>query len=285
MNMNAAFRAWLIAHDATPQFITYFEFLAGLADNRLLALTSQRARQAKYKQKQRSRDVSADVTADVSAKKRNKINDLVQWTEKNRPLKEDSKNLIDSKKEEGTLLPFPGESLTLRPIPTVGSRARATGHRLPMDWQPSAADVEFARELISQQWHVERDRFRDYWHGKPGAAGRKVDWSATWRNWVRKASEQRGAANGRIQKTTREKCDELAAEFRAREDAALRGDNACPQDAFSVSGQRDMFDRLHSDANGRVVQFSTDDRSGGMFPDSWDSEGMQIIPPNGPATR
>lgn len=28
-------------------------------------------------------------------------------------------------------------------------------------------------------------RFADYWRAQPGAKGRKSDWSATWRNWVR----------------------------------------------------------------------------------------------------
>lgn len=28
-------------------------------------------------------------------------------------------------------------------------------------------------------------RFHDHWISKPGAAGRKLDWLATWRNWVR----------------------------------------------------------------------------------------------------
>ena len=34
-------------------------------------------------------------------------------------------------------------------------------------------------------------KFSDYWHGKPGKAGTKLDWLATWRNWVR---EERQAA-------------------------------------------------------------------------------------------
>jgi hypothetical protein len=33
------------------------------------------------------------------------------------------------------------------------------------------------------------DSFRDYWIAQPGAKGRKVDWDATWRNWIR---NQRG---------------------------------------------------------------------------------------------
>lgn len=37
-------------------------------------------------------------------------------------------------------------------------------------------------------------KFADFWHGKPGAGGRKLDWFATWRNWVR---EERFAAGAR----------------------------------------------------------------------------------------
>ena len=57
---------------------------------------------------------------------------------------------------------------------------------LPDDWldwtireRPgwSAADV---REVYA--------RFRDYWIAKPGKDGRKADWFATWRNWIRKES-------------------------------------------------------------------------------------------------
>jgi hypothetical protein len=32
-------------------------------------------------------------------------------------------------------------------------------------------------------------KFADFWHGKPGKSGTKLDWLATWRNWVR---EERG---------------------------------------------------------------------------------------------
>lgn len=33
--------------------------------------------------------------------------------------------------------------------------------------------------------------FFDYWIAQPGAKGRKLDWSATWRNWVRNEKLQR----------------------------------------------------------------------------------------------
>jgi hypothetical protein len=29
------------------------------------------------------------------------------------------------------------------------------------------------------------EKFADFWHSKPGKAGTKLDWEATWRNWVR----------------------------------------------------------------------------------------------------
>lgn len=35
----------------------------------------------------------------------------------------------------------------------------------------------------------EYEKFCDYWKAKPGKAGIKLDWNATWRNWWRKALE------------------------------------------------------------------------------------------------
>ena len=40
-------------------------------------------------------------------------------------------------------------------------------------------------------WIKQAEIFRDYWVAQPGVKGRKANWSATWRNWVRRASEQR----------------------------------------------------------------------------------------------
>lgn len=60
------------------------------------------------------------------------------------------------------------------------------GERLPQDWKPSAEQILWAQQArgdleISQT----ADRFRDYWIAQPGQKGVKVDWGATWRNWVR----------------------------------------------------------------------------------------------------
>lgn len=51
---------------------------------------------------------------------------------------------------------------------------------LPDDWK---AWAEKERPELDAQ--TVADSFRDYWIAKPGKDGRKSDWLATWRNWVR----------------------------------------------------------------------------------------------------
>ena len=71
------------------------------------------------------------------------------------------------------------------PPPAAPTRTReARGCRLPDDWQPTPADVAFASDL-GLDVSASAAEFRDYWHGVPGAKGRKLDWSGTWRNRCR----------------------------------------------------------------------------------------------------
>ncbi len=68
-------------------------------------------------------------------------------------------------------------------------RAQANrGCRLPTDFEP---DYDFAIEegLPPERVKVEIAKFRDYWRSKAGANATKIDWQATWRNWVRRAIE------------------------------------------------------------------------------------------------
>jgi len=60
------------------------------------------------------------------------------------------------------------------------------GSRLAEDWHPSEEDTAFCKtERPDLRPSEVAKRFYDYWTGVPGAKGRKLDWSATWRNWVR----------------------------------------------------------------------------------------------------
>jgi hypothetical protein len=67
---------------------------------------------------------------------------------------------------------------------------RARGTRLAPDWEPTQADLNFAiTSLPEARMRAEIEKFRDYWFSKSGKDATKNDWSATWRNWVRRASE------------------------------------------------------------------------------------------------
>jgi uncharacterized protein YdaU (DUF1376 family) len=59
------------------------------------------------------------------------------------------------------------------------------GCRISPDWVPSEAGIKFAHDLLGPFGTSEIDAFRDYWIGKTGANATKLDWEATWRNWVR----------------------------------------------------------------------------------------------------
>jgi hypothetical protein len=49
-----------------------------------------------------------------------------------------------------------------------------------------AEDQDFDQALIMR----EAAKFPDYWAGISGAKGVKLDWSATWRNWIRTAAQR-----------------------------------------------------------------------------------------------
>lgn len=58
---------------------------------------------------------------------------------------------------------------------------------LPGDWRTWAEGARPDVDVLTVA-----DSFRDYWVAKPGKDGRKADWLATWRNWVR---NQRSSGN------------------------------------------------------------------------------------------
>jgi uncharacterized protein YdaU (DUF1376 family) len=66
--------------------------------------------------------------------------------------------------------------------------APAAGSRLPTDWTPPADWLSWAQtERPEIDAKAEAAKFADYWHAQAGAKGRKADWQATWRNWIRNA--------------------------------------------------------------------------------------------------
>lgn len=71
----------------------------------------------------------------------------------------------------------------------IAPATRGRGTRLPSDWVLPKSSGEwaisegFTREMIL----FEADKFRDYWISKSGKDASKLDWAATWRNWMRNA--------------------------------------------------------------------------------------------------
>lgn len=74
------------------------------------------------------------------------------------------------------------------------------GSRLPADWSlpdewRSWSQINFSPDDAAIT--LEADRFKDYWIARPGQAGCKLDWQATWRNWCRNA---RGVPATKVQR-------------------------------------------------------------------------------------
>lgn len=60
-----------------------------------------------------------------------------------------------------------------------------SGSRIP-DGFPDADAIDWCRQQRQDLDPLATaERFRDHWIAKPGKDGRKLDWPATWRNWVR----------------------------------------------------------------------------------------------------
>ena len=76
--------------------------------------------------------------------------------------------------------------VTVTETETVVAVATARGARLPIGWSPSDALMKWAMEERPGIDPLKTlEKFRDYWTAQPGHRGVKLDWDATWRNWVR----------------------------------------------------------------------------------------------------
>ncbi len=86
---------------------------------------------------------------------------------------------------------------------TKVDKSRAT--RLPPDWKPTNDMIQFCQtERPDLSWQFIADGFRDYWIAQAGAKGRKVDWEATWRNWVRNQRKPQGTYENARDKSRRD---------------------------------------------------------------------------------
>ena len=80
----------------------------------------------------------------------------------------------------------------------TSSSGAARGARIPDDFAVTADMADWARReaaglIAAGRGKSETDRFVDYWRSVAGTKGRKLDWIAVWRNWMRRADDDMGA--------------------------------------------------------------------------------------------
>lgn len=107
------------------------------------------------------------------------------------------------------------------PNSSLPAQARKRATRLPDDFAPDADLLGWAAEKAP---HVdparETERFCDYWRAKAGRDGAKLDWSATWRNWMRTAEDRQGPRDRSVSRKQAE--DDAMFEEAAQRIAARR---------------------------------------------------------------
>ena len=79
------------------------------------------------------------------------------------------------------------------------SPKKKKGCRIPDNFEP---DITWAvkQGLTVYTAGIEAAQFRDFWKAKAGANAVKLNWNATWRNWVRNALKRTAASNPSHQK-------------------------------------------------------------------------------------
>ena len=95
--------------------------------------------------------------------------------------------ITDSIEKEKVKKENPDASPSAQPAPKKSSGT--TGTRLPENFQVPDDWIDWATDerpdIPPADMRTVAESFVDYWAAKAGAAARKVDWQATWRNWVR----------------------------------------------------------------------------------------------------
>jgi len=75
--------------------------------------------------------------------------------------------------------------------PAPSARSTAKGSRLEAGWRPSEELQEWAStERPDLEIQTSIDSFVDFWKAKTGKDATKLDWDATFRNWIRSQRQQ-----------------------------------------------------------------------------------------------
>lgn len=200
---------------------------AGLTDAQIVAVVAEEQAERREAQRQAQRRYRARISNEINDRV---ISQPLQAPPHEKPQQNQSPRYItlpspaNPKKEKVSIpskrkniyntnspldLSLPLE-LSLEACEAERSSGRRKGTRIPEGWEPGEAGMEFAVAAGVRNILREADRFRDYWLAKAGPNGVKLDWSATWRNWCRKAAESN---NGK--RTVQEAAHDLVGRLKA----------------------------------------------------------------------
>jgi len=149
---------------------------------------------------------SAKKRAEAAQRQAKHRKQKAQDEEKPRNAKSVTKVLPEKRREENILKDKDKEQVR---------KPKKTGQRLPKNWQP---DKELLTWAMTERTDLDIkrviDSFTDYWIAKTGAAATKLDWDATFRNWVRNEKQRPQARNGTgetpVQRRNREAREAIA---------------------------------------------------------------------------
>ena len=141
---------------------------------------------------------------------------IVNFSKHQKPHQKEQASIIPSNdlgsvKQQPRQLPAALVTDSLNPLTDSLNPSRAentrkpkkTGKRLPKNWQPSKELLTWAMtERTDLDIKRVIDSFTDYWIAKTGSAATKLDWDATFRNWVRNEKSNRSQQNRNGQRET-----------------------------------------------------------------------------------
>lgn len=156
----------------TPEEVAAVKFVLSkffdLVDGRYVQARIQEEIEAYHKKAETNRAVALDREARRRTKRAQDVND-------SSPVGNDS--------------PPNHKPLTTNQEPQTSVRPRAS--RLAQDWVLPDEWEAWAKEARPDLDVKDvADRFKDFWVAKAGKDGSKLDWQATWRNWVRNTKAQ-----------------------------------------------------------------------------------------------
>jgi uncharacterized protein YlbG (UPF0298 family) len=96
-------------------------------------------------------------------------------------------NIVTNHDKDGTNRADSLIPITDSLLPIESKKQTIKGSRLSQDWIIPDEYIEFCKtERPDLDVKLVADNFKDFWISKSGSDATKLDWFATWRNWVRK---------------------------------------------------------------------------------------------------